>query len=65
MPEATAHGHVYLHGLQRAQLTLSLLAEAYALDGQAEAGLEVVATALYLVNTRGMHLWEAEVYRLR
>ena len=24
--EATAHGHVYLRGLQRAQLTLSLLA---------------------------------------
>ena len=46
-------------------LTLLLLAEAYALDGQAEAGLEVVATALDLVNTRGMHLWEAEVYRLR
>ena len=26
LAEATAHGHVYLHGLQRAQLTLSLLA---------------------------------------
>ena len=26
LAEATAHGHVYLHGLQRAQLALSLLA---------------------------------------
>lgn len=26
LAEATAHGHVYLRGLQRAQLTLSLLA---------------------------------------
>ncbi len=26
LAEATTHGHVYLHGLQRAQLTLSLLA---------------------------------------
>ena len=26
LADATAHGHVYLHGLQRAQLTLSLLA---------------------------------------
>lgn len=26
LAEATAHGHVYLHGLQHAQLTLSLLA---------------------------------------
>ena len=46
-------------------LTLSLLAEAYALDGQAEAGLEVLAAALDLVNARGMHLWEADVHRLR
>ncbi len=26
LAEATAHGHVYLHGLQHAQLTLSMLA---------------------------------------
>jgi predicted ATPase len=52
-------------GIRYMVLTLSLLAEAYALDGQAEAGLEVLAAALDLVNTRGMHLWAAEVHRLR
>ena len=46
-------------------LTLSLLAEAYALDGQAETGLEILTDALDLVNSRGMHLWEADVHRLR
>jgi predicted ATPase len=45
--------------------TLSLLAEACALDGQAEAGLEVLATALDLIHTRELRLWEAEVHRLR
>jgi predicted ATPase len=44
---------------------LSLLAEAYALDGQPEAGLEALAAALDLVHTRELRLWEAEVYRLR
>ncbi len=51
--------------IQGMVLTLSLLAEAYALDGQAEAGLEALATALDLVQTRGLRLWEAEVHRLR
>jgi predicted ATPase len=51
--------------IQGMVLTLSLLAEAYALDGQAEAGLEVLATALDLINTRGLRLWEAEVHRLK
>jgi DNA-binding winged helix-turn-helix (wHTH) protein/predicted ATPase len=46
-------------------LTLSLLAEVYALDGQPEAGLEVLAAALDLVHTRELRLCEAEVYRLR
>jgi predicted ATPase/DNA-binding winged helix-turn-helix (wHTH) protein len=44
---------------------LSLLAEAYALDGQPEAGLEVLAAALDLVHTRELRMWEAEVHRLR
>jgi predicted ATPase len=44
---------------------LSLLAEAYALDGQPEAGLEVLAAALDLVHSRELRLWEAEVHRLR
>ena len=44
---------------------LSLLAEAYALDGQPEAGLEVLAAALDLVHTRELGMWEAEVHRLR
>jgi predicted ATPase len=44
---------------------LSLLAEAYALDGQAEAGLEVLAAALDLIHSRELRLWEAEVHRLR
>jgi predicted ATPase len=46
-------------------VTLSLLAEAYALDGQVEAGLEALAAALDLVHTRGLRVCEAEVYRLR
>jgi DNA-binding winged helix-turn-helix (wHTH) protein/predicted ATPase len=46
-------------------LTLALVAEAYALDGQVEAGLEVLAAALDLVHTRGLRLCEAEVYRLQ
>ena len=44
---------------------LSLLAEAYALDGQPEAGLEVLAAALDLVRTRELRMREAEVHRLR
>ena len=44
---------------------LSLLAEAYALDRQAEAGLEVLAAALDLIHSRGLRPWEAEVHRLR
>jgi DNA-binding winged helix-turn-helix (wHTH) protein/predicted ATPase len=56
--EATG-GHRYM------ALTLLLVAEAYALDGQAEAGLDVLARALDFVNTRGLRLWEAEVHRLR
>src|SRR5260370_1381818 len=51
--------------IQGMVLILSLLAEAYALDGQAEAGLEGLAAALDLVNPRGLRLWEAEVHRLR
>jgi predicted ATPase/DNA-binding winged helix-turn-helix (wHTH) protein len=44
---------------------LSLLAEAYALDGQAEPGLEVLAAALDLIHTSGLRPWEPEVHRLR
>jgi DNA-binding winged helix-turn-helix (wHTH) protein/predicted ATPase len=45
--------------------TLSLLAEAYALAGQVEAGQEVLDAALDLVVSRELRLWEAEVHRLR
>jgi predicted ATPase len=51
--------------IQGMVVTLSLLAEAYALDGQPEAGLEALAAALDLVHTRGLRACEAEVYRLR
>jgi predicted ATPase len=51
--------------IQGMVLTLCLLAEAYAVDGQVEAGLEVLAAALDLVQTRGLRVCEAEVYRLR
>jgi predicted ATPase len=51
--------------IQGMVLTLSLLAETYALDGQVEAGLEVLAAALELGHTRGLRLWDAEVHRLR
>jgi predicted ATPase len=51
--------------IQGMVVTLSLLAEAYALDGQVEAGLEALAAALDLVHTRGLRVCEAEVYRLR
>jgi DNA-binding winged helix-turn-helix (wHTH) protein/predicted ATPase len=51
--------------IQGMVVTLSLLAEAYALDGQVEAGLEALAAALALVHTRGLRVCEAEVYRLR
>jgi predicted ATPase len=44
---------------------LSLLAEAYALDGQPEAGLEVLAAALDIVHTRELRMREPEVHRLR
>jgi predicted ATPase len=46
-------------------LTLLLVPEAYALDGQAKAGLDVLARALDFVNSRGLGLWEAEIHRLR
>lgn len=46
-------------------MILSMLAEAYALDGKVEAGLELLAEALDIVHTHGLRLWEAEVYRLR
>jgi len=51
--------------IQGTVLTLSMLAEAYALEGQIETGLDVLATALDIVHTRGLRLWETEVYRLR
>jgi hypothetical protein len=46
-------------------LTLSLLAEVYARDGQVEAGLNALTEALDLVHSRGLRQWEPEVYRLR
>jgi predicted ATPase len=46
-------------------LLLTLLAEAYAEDGQAPEGLRVLDETLALVDTTGECFWEAEVYRLK
>jgi predicted ATPase len=44
---------------------LALLAEAYGIMGQPEAGLMVLAKALTLVDTTGERVWEPELYRLK
>jgi class 3 adenylate cyclase/predicted ATPase len=41
------------------------LAEAHGTMGQPEAGLTVLAEALTVVDTTGVRLWEAELYRLK
>jgi predicted ATPase len=46
-------------------LFLSLLTEAHAAAGQAEAGLGVLAEALARVDHTGERHWEAEIYRLK
>jgi predicted ATPase len=51
--------------MQGKVMTLSLLAEAYALNGEIEVGLDTLAEALEIIHTHGLRLWEAEVYRLR
>jgi predicted ATPase len=42
-----------------------MLTEAYAAAGQAEAGLDVLAEALALVDRTDERYWEAELYRLK
>ena len=44
---------------------LALLAEAYEIMGQPEAGLTVLTEALTLVDTTGERYYEAEIYRLK
>jgi predicted ATPase len=44
---------------------LALLAEAYGIMGQPEAGLTVLAEALTLVETTGERLYEPKLYRLK
>ena len=44
---------------------LSLLVEAYGQARQAEAGLEVLAEALTLVDTTEARRWESSLYRLK
>jgi DNA-binding winged helix-turn-helix (wHTH) protein/predicted ATPase len=44
---------------------LSLLARAYARNGQIGAGLETIAEALDRVEQTGERIWEAELYRLK
>jgi len=44
---------------------LALLAEAYSISGQSEAGLTVLAEALALVDTTGERDYEAEIHRLK
>jgi len=50
--------------VQRPQF-LTLLAEAYAKEGQVEEGLTVLAEALALVDKTGERYYEAEIYRLK
>jgi predicted ATPase len=42
---------------------LGAVAEAYGNLGQSDQGLEVLGTALALVDTNEEHVWEAELYR--
>jgi predicted ATPase len=44
---------------------LALLAEAYGMRGQPEAGLTTLAEALTLVDTTGERWYEAEIHRLK
>src|SRR5262249_17786699 len=44
---------------------LALLAEAYGIMGQPEAGLTMLTEALTLVDTTGERWYEAELYRLK
>ena len=44
---------------------LAMLTEAHAAAGQAEAGLDVLAEALALVDRTDERYWEAELYRLK
>jgi predicted ATPase/class 3 adenylate cyclase len=44
---------------------LTLLAEAYYIQGELAAGLRVLAEALALVEKTEEHFWEAEIYRLK
>jgi TOMM system kinase/cyclase fusion protein len=44
---------------------LAMLTEAHAAAGQVEAGLDVLAEALALVDHTGERYWEAELYRLK
>ena len=44
---------------------LTLLAEAYGKAGQAEAGLDILAKALALVEKTDERFYEAEVWRIK
>jgi class 3 adenylate cyclase/predicted ATPase len=44
---------------------LVLLAEAYGITGQPEAGLTILTEALTLMDTTGERVWEPELYRLK
>ncbi len=46
-------------------LLLSILAQAYTQQGQAEEGLTEVSAALERVDTTGERIWAAELYRLK
>ena len=65
----------FLHGFFGGQLPwsfiteqlyyLALLAEAYGIMGQPEAGLTVLTEALALVDKMGMRWYDPELYRLK
>ena len=44
---------------------LALLAEGYGQGGQVSAGLQALTEALTVAQSRGLRVWEAELYRLQ
>jgi predicted ATPase len=53
------------HGVLVQPYALACLAEAHGHAGQPDAGLRVVAEALALADTHGVHWYDAELYRLQ
>jgi predicted ATPase len=58
-------GIAQMRQLSRNPFVIALLAEAYGKVGQVEEGLTVLAKALAVVDKTGVHVNEAELYRLK